>query len=267
MKHILIILSIILLSSPVIGQETGVLYQYETSSGFVWKINGDKNVQPIYKGEITGGKLDGFGVLIFPYGGKNVVGEWKNGKEWNTKHSKKDGTLLGKFENGKWNIGTGILYYSYDKDSDPVWDWRKEGNEEKNIKYKGEIVNGRPNGKGSRNYIKYLTKGSKYIGDWKDGKQHGQGTFIYSDGKKYTGEWKDGEFWNGKGVKFKHTHREIFFGEWKDGKLHGQGKILFGDGAMWIGKFKDGKLWNGQYFKKDGSKGSKTVNGEFISKK
>ena len=30
MKHLLIILSFLLLSSPVIGQETGVLYQYET---------------------------------------------------------------------------------------------------------------------------------------------------------------------------------------------------------------------------------------------
>jgi hypothetical protein len=37
MKHPLIILSILLLSSPLFGQETGVLYQYETSSGFVWE--------------------------------------------------------------------------------------------------------------------------------------------------------------------------------------------------------------------------------------
>jgi len=34
MKHLLILLvSILLLSSPLFGQETGVLYQYETSSG------------------------------------------------------------------------------------------------------------------------------------------------------------------------------------------------------------------------------------------
>ena len=46
--------------------------------------------------------MDGLGVLTYPYGEKSVVGEWKNGKEWNTKHRKKDGTLLGKFENGNW---------------------------------------------------------------------------------------------------------------------------------------------------------------------
>ena len=45
MKHLLIILSILLLSSPEIGQETGVLYQYETSSGLVWKTFGNGKFQ------------------------------------------------------------------------------------------------------------------------------------------------------------------------------------------------------------------------------
>ena len=101
MKHLLIILSILLLSSPVIGQETGVLYLYETSSGKKWKTFGDGKVQPKYKGEIKNGKMDGLGVLTYPYGEKSVVGEWKNGKEWDTKHTKKDGTPIGKFENGE----------------------------------------------------------------------------------------------------------------------------------------------------------------------
>ena len=101
MKHLLIItLSILLLSSPVIGQETSVLYQYETSSGIKWKTFGDGKVQPKYKGEIKNGIMDGLGVLTYPYGEKSVVGEWKDGKEWNTKHTKKDGTLIGKWVNG-----------------------------------------------------------------------------------------------------------------------------------------------------------------------
>ena len=80
MKQLLILLiSILLLSSPVIGQETGVLYQYETSTGIKWKTFGDGKVQPKYKGEIKNGKMDGVGVLTYPYGEKSVVGEWKNG--------------------------------------------------------------------------------------------------------------------------------------------------------------------------------------------
>jgi hypothetical protein len=105
MKHLLIILSILLLSSPVIGQETGVLYQYETSTGIKWKTFGNEKVQPKYEGEIKNGDmwfiLHGLGVITFPYDGKSIVGEWKEGKEWNTKHTKKDGTFIGKFENGE----------------------------------------------------------------------------------------------------------------------------------------------------------------------
>ena len=57
MKHLLIILSILLLSSPVIGQETGVLYLYESSSGIQWKTFGNEKVQPKYEGEIKNGKM------------------------------------------------------------------------------------------------------------------------------------------------------------------------------------------------------------------
>ena len=70
MKHLLIILSILLLSSPVIGQETGVLYLYETSSGKKWETFGDGKVQPKYKGEIKNGKPNGFGFQTYKNGNK-----------------------------------------------------------------------------------------------------------------------------------------------------------------------------------------------------
>ena len=123
MKHLLIILSFLLLSSPVIGQETGVLYLYESYSGFVLKSIGDGKVQPKYKGEITNGKPNGFGVLTFPDGsyyvgefkdgeengqgtyihpiGDKYVGEWKGGRLWNGREYDKDGNIIGKFVNGE----------------------------------------------------------------------------------------------------------------------------------------------------------------------
>ena len=70
MKHLLILLSFLLLSSPVIGEETGVLYQYETSSGIQWKTFGDAKVQPMYKGEIKNGIPNGQGVYTYPDGRK-----------------------------------------------------------------------------------------------------------------------------------------------------------------------------------------------------
>ena len=84
MKHLLIILSFLLLSSPLFSQskETGVLFQYKTSSGFVWNTFGNGEVQPKYKGEISNGTPEGLGVLSYPFtDGKRVVGEWKDGQE------------------------------------------------------------------------------------------------------------------------------------------------------------------------------------------
>jgi hypothetical protein len=81
LKHILILLSFLLLSSPVIGQETGVLYLWETSSGLQWKTFGDGKVLPKYKGEIKNGKPEGFGNLTSSDGEK-YVGEWKDGKKY-----------------------------------------------------------------------------------------------------------------------------------------------------------------------------------------
>ena len=79
MKHLLIILSIILISSPVIGNETGVLYLYESSSGILWKEFGDKETDPIYKGDVEQGRPNGVGVMTFP-DGRKYEGEHKNGE-------------------------------------------------------------------------------------------------------------------------------------------------------------------------------------------
>jgi len=39
-----------------------------------------------------------------------------------------------------------------------------------------------------------LPNGSKYVGEFKDGEYHGQGTYTEADGSKVTGEFKDGNF-------------------------------------------------------------------------
>ena len=60
--------------------------------------------------------------------------------------------------------------------------------------------------------IKY-PDGSVYVGEVKDGKEHGRGTYTWPDGTKYEGEWKDGEFWNGTFTDVDGSKKE-----WKDGK-------------------------------------------------
>ena len=102
MKHTLILLSILLLSSPLFGQETGVLYQYETSTGIQWKTFGDVKVPPEYEGEIRNGKPDGFGILIW-FDGIKYVGNFKDGKEHGQgTFTSPDGTkYVGEWKDGK----------------------------------------------------------------------------------------------------------------------------------------------------------------------
>ena len=80
MKHPLILLSILLLSSPLFGDnhKGETLYRWKTSSGYVWKEFGEKDTNPKYKGDVENGKPNGLGVLILPNLGK-YIGEHKDG--------------------------------------------------------------------------------------------------------------------------------------------------------------------------------------------
>jgi len=54
-----------------------------------------------------------------------------------------------------------------------------------------------PNGQGTLSF----PNGDTYVGEWKDGMRHGQGTFKNGDGEfegiSFVGEWKDDVWWNG----------------------------------------------------------------------
>ncbi len=94
--------------------------------------------------------------------------------------------------------------------------------------------------------------GDKYVGGYKDGKQHGQGTFTWATGSKYVGEFKDNKR-NGQGTYTYGSKSEWagdkYVGEHKDGKRHGQGAYSYNSGDEYVGKYKDGKrhgqgTWN-----------------------
>ena len=52
--------------------------------------------------------------------------------------------------------------------------------------------------------------GTKYVGEWKDDKSHGQGTETYAGGNQYVGEWKDGKY-HGKGTLTDANGRDWLF--------------------------------------------------------
>ena len=96
----LLTLSLLLLTSPLFGQETGVLYQYETSSGLVWKSVGSKKLQPKYEGDVENGVPNGLGVLISTNGWK-YFGSWKSGEIWNGTEYDNYGNIIYRWVNGK----------------------------------------------------------------------------------------------------------------------------------------------------------------------
>ena len=81
-----------------------------------------------------------------------------------------------------------------------------------------------------------LKNGEKYVGEFKDGLQNGQGTETWSDGSKYVGEWKDG-------------------------KYHGQGTYTFHDGVKWVGVWIKSEPWDITKYDKDGKIYGRKVNG------
>ena len=131
MKHLLIILSLLLLSSFLIScdKKEETLYQWETSSGYEWKTIGDKNNNPQYKGEVKREYIifgdyirEGVGSLTYSDGdkyegkwkdgqkngqgtytwsnGDKYVGEYKDEKPWNGTYYDKDGNIKYKWVNG-----------------------------------------------------------------------------------------------------------------------------------------------------------------------
>ena len=75
------------------------------------------------------------------------------------------------------------------------------------------------------NPFTHRISGEKYWGEWRNGKQHGQGTATYANGDKYVGEYKDDQP-NGQGTNTVANGNK-YVGEFKDGKYHGQGSYTF----------------------------------------
>jgi prepilin-type processing-associated H-X9-DG protein len=62
-----------------------------------------------------------------------------------------------------------------------------------------------------------FTNGHKYVGEYKDGKRNGQGTFTFANGEKYLGKFKNGKY-NGQGI-FTFADGHVQEGIWADDKF------------------------------------------------
>ena len=80
------------------------------------------------------------------------------------------------------------VLYRWDDDK-KGFEWETFGDDNTQPKYRGEILDGRPNGQGTHLSL----DGKKYEGEWKDDKKHGLGTETYPNGSKYVGKFKKGK--------------------------------------------------------------------------
>lgn len=113
--------------------------------------------------------------------------------------------------------------------------------------YQGEIKEGKPHGKGAWTLPKKpmhawtSPERTRYVGEFRNGKEEGWGTYTWSDGQKYEGEFKNGEF-HGHGTWEGSAGEGKYEGEFREGKFHGQGTFTKPDGRKYVGMFKDDKM-------------------------
>jgi len=106
-------------------------------------------------------------------------------------------------------------------------------------RYVGEYRDGKAHGQGTYTFA----NGDRYVGEFRDGKYHGQGTFTFVNGDRYVGEFRDDKF-HGQGT-YTHANGDRYVGEYRDNKRNGQGTFTFANGDRYVGEFRDGK-YHGQ---------------------
>ena len=140
----------------------------------------------------------------------------------------------------------------------------KEYNNDGNLEFEGEYLNGERNGKG-KEYDKYFGK-LIFEGEYLNGKRHGKGKEYFQEGEiKFEGEYINGKRWNGKG--YDNLHEIIYVlkngnGKWKEyydcygylefegeylnGEKHGKGKEYYDNKKIkFEGEYLFGLRWNG----------------------
>lgn len=90
-----------------------------------------------------------------------------------------------------------------------------------------------------------LPDGSRYHGETRDGRFHGQGTLVRDGGERYRGAFADGRF-NGLG-RYTDADGDVYTGEFVDGRFHGLGSLQRSDGSARAGRWADDRLVIGRH--------------------
>ena len=128
--------------------------------------------------------------------------------------------------------------------------------------YKGQLVDGKPHGKGRITY----KDGSYYDGNWVNGKKEGNGKYydpesnimqegVYINGicSRVIDEYVVGSRNNNSSSNATIRYGGGFYkGQLVDGKPHGKGRLTYRDGSYYDGNWVNGqKNGNGKYYDSD----------------
>ena len=113
--------------------------------------------------------------------------------------------------------------------------------------YEGEWRQNKRNGEGT---MHWLSSNEKYTGNWEDNFQSGFGTHIWlesaGDNKllrnRYVGYWKLG-LRHGQGT-FYYSNGSKYEGEWRENLKNGYGVFTFEDGTSYSGPFENDRMVN-----------------------
>ena len=132
-------------------------------------------------------------------------------------------------------------------------------------RYEGQFRNGKPNGQGAF----YYPNGDQYSGEFSNGVPHGKGRLLMANGQTREGHWLDGEYMgyqarpekgciygdcrNGYGTYiFKDGNKYI--GLFRNGLPHGKGTVYYSNGERYEGQMANAKFNGyGTLFMKDGT--------------
>ena len=226
------------------------------------KRAGDK-----YVGQYRNGQATGHGTATFSKTGNKYVGQFRNGKRvqgtftWANTGNK----YVGEFRNGKPN-GQGTKIFADGRIREGTW---KDGQFQytKKVRPKTDygnmpVCSNSPlaiislsdwpknwdNCRGDITMNSDAPKfaGDRVVGEFRNGKYHGQGTYFYADGDKYVGQYRNGKM-NGQGTYIWAKTGTKYVGEYKDGKRNGWGIFTFGPVSKGPGNKYVGQLRNGKY--------------------
>ena len=115
-------------------------------------------------------------------------------------------------------------------------------------RYVGNFNQGKPHGQG----ILYCSNGNKYLGDWEHARKQGKGRFVFKEGHEYFGDFHQDKF-HGKGV-MEFADGDQYDGDWQLSMPDGLGVYTFKNKERYEGGFRRGRF-NGQgnFFYRDGS--------------